>query len=804
MKRLNKKLLTLALAGACAASLCAATINVVSFAEETTEVEGVSYSSIFGLTETDEGKIDVYTAEGAEEGTLRFTLANEQSVYLQRDLALKWHESATEAGYLQTKFSFANLDFDSVTLSFESGSTVVNEEEKAVNVVEFSVEGGQLKVAVNGGTKFDVTGSDITLNLAADANDTFGAFAVKVNGAEVGTFVDVGGTYADYARSKLHPLTIEATAGEEKQAILLFKELNGQRFDNIKDGKIIDTAAPILVLDEEISSFQYGTAFSLSYEKIDVLYETVTENKYYYQYNPADTEPNYDSLLTTSTYFMDTVYYVDTADGNKAYTKQNEAGTLTATSVYVEEGKEFISIKFKLNDKAGQSKDYFLSWYATATEEKTLENETDPTQYLIIDANTEGATYSYVVADETEKKNRYEGNGLVGDDAEKEFELKIAEYASLLQAAADEVKASSSSSISLPSLDWLIGDNGGYRGLRFTISYKTPSSTSTKTASNLLYNGLKFTTSEEGTYFFKVFANDVGGNTMKYYLDEELVSVSNSNIWDIKEIPTFSFKIKDNPISVKEATKDSDKKVEKIVDTTYTLSGITVEGATKKQENYALYRFDDTQYAKAISDSSLLAITYKQIVEKASAFSGEVGKGKKFATHMESYVYAYAALIAESVKGAEPTEEEIDELYACFIVVNEYNAEITEENDEKEWNEHNRYQWDATSKSFRTVEEGRYFIFADFYEDYLPTQRAAAYKMIVVESKADIIDGESQFGAWVKNNVVSVVLFGIAGLMLIAIVILLLIHPSDETLEDVDAAVVEKKKAKKKNKTKKK
>ena len=67
-----------------------------------------------------------------------------------------------------------------------------------------------------------------------------------------------------------------------------------------------------------------------------------------------------------------------------------------------------------------------------------------------------------------------------------------------------------------------------------------------------------------------------------------------------------------------------------------------------------------------------------------------------------------------------------------------------------------------------------------------------------MQSKADVIEGENN---WLKNNVVSVVLFSIAGVMLILIIILLLIKPSDETLEDVDAAVV-KTKAKKEKKDK--
>jgi mannitol-specific phosphotransferase system IIBC component len=54
--------------------------------------------------------------------------------------------------------------------------------------------------------------------------------------------------------------------------------------------------------------------------------------------------------------------------------------------------------------------------------------------------------------------------------------------------------------------------------------------------------------------------------------------------------------------------------------------------------------------------------------------------------------------------------------------------------------------------------------------------------------------------AWIKNNVVSVVLFGVAAVMLILIIVLLLVKPSDETLEDIDKEVEKKKDKKKEDK----
>ncbi len=813
MKRLNKKLLTFVLAGICAASLGAATINVISSADE---AEGIAISSVFTPNSVDGATIDVETPEGKDAGVLRFTLGNGQAAEFKRDLALKWYEgvkasegedyTVTEK-YLNMKFSFKELNFKSVTFKVESASSVATEEDKAVNEIIFTVENGELFVGVNDGAKTKVEGKTVSLSLAKAASEAFGAFDVKVNDGVVGTFENIGANYADYMAAKTLPLSIKAETEGEAKAVVLFEELNGQKFNEIKEEKVMDTAAPVIVVNEELNSFQYGTAFALNYEKIDVLQDSgFTETMYYYQYNPADTKVNYENKLTTTTYFMDTVYYKDSE--GKAYKTNNEEKTLTATSVRSEEGKEYVSVQIKVSDKADNQGDYFLSWYASTTVKKTLteEGKAVETDYIVIDKNDQGAQYSYLVAEDG--KNKYAQNGVVGDEnAQNEaydaFQAEINEYQLLLNEAAKETKASSDSSINLPALDWLIKDDGGYRGLRFTISYKSPSSSEIKEAVNLQYSGLKFSTSQEGKYEFKVFANDLAGNTMKYYKDGELVSVNATNIWDIEEIPSFTFEIADTPITIKEASKDSDKKAEKVLDSTYTLSGLTVEGATNAKSLYALYRFDDSKYSKAISEETLTSIKYADIYEEAKKSFNEVGKNKTYSTYLDLYVHAYSAKIAAALKGTDPTEEEIKEVEACFVKIEEYNSKITEENDKEAWEAHNQFKWDVASKSFKAAEEGNYFIFVDYYEDYLPTQRAAAYKLILVNSKADVIEGESSFGEWVKNNVLSVVLFGVAGLMLIAIIIILLIQPSEETLDDVDEEAASKKKEKKEKKSKK-
>ena len=78
-----------------------------------------------------------------------------------------------------------------------------------------------------------------------------------------------------------------------------------------------------------------------------------------------------------------------------------------------------------------------------------------------------------------------------------------------------------------------------------------------------------------------------------------------------------------------------------------------------------------------------------------------------------------------------------------------------------------------------------------YWNKELPLERAGAYKVVSVASEADSVEGDSD---WLKNNLVSVILFSVAGVMLILIIILLFVKPSKETLEDVDKKAKKSKK----------
>ncbi len=791
------------LAGACATSLTVATAKVTASADEASASTAVTYT----LSDVFAPSANEHVALNEKSGYAAITLddnttesASTPYAYYKRDLAFYWQEKKAEAttatpAYLNIKFAFDALNFNSVTFAFESDTSVANEEDKAYNAIEFKVDGGAVKAAVvKKDTKDEeksfkalpatvVAGEEI--EIALSKGTVFDSFKVTVAGVEIGEFTHVGANYAEYANGK-NPLTISAdTEGETKTTVIL-KEINGQSFA-VADGKITDNAAPVLVVNDTVNGFQFGTAFSLDYKVIDVMQSTrPTPTAEFYQYNPTDTELKYHSLdasTSSTTYFAATVY--TDSEG-------------VSHNLFKEEGCEYVSVKFTIEDKAKQKAVYELAWYVDEddradvikTPAATGSNQTS-VEYIVVDDYDAGPTYNYIALDDINKVN-------TPDDALQNAALQaqVALYEERLQKAIEEsTTAYAGGKLTIPDVEWLIDDDGGYKALSFTISYKTAKSSSPRTVSNANYDALSITLNEESVYEFKIFAKDKAGNTMKYYLDEELVEVTTGNVWQIEAIPSFSFEIVDTPIGVKNPTKDSDKKVEKLLDQDYTLTGLTVTGASNQNSDYALYRFENKP--SNVTDSILTGIEYNAIRDKAKSKLDQVGDGKTYADYFELYIATYAELIAEKTGGNAA------DIASCFVRIDEYNSNITE--DDEEWEEYNKYQWKPASKKFTAAEQGTYFIFADFWEGEIPQQRATGYKMIVVNSKADVIKGDSVVWQWFKNNKVSVILFGIAGLMLIAIIVLLFVKPSDEQLEDVEKKAAKKaskkaKKAKKKGK----
>ena len=788
MKKTKLTALTLMLATAVVSTAFGGAIIANKAAADT---ETYALSEVFSTTDATLGTETLGEGESANKVTA-FTLENKGSVTMKRSLALKWYEQKGTASYFTMTFAFKTLDFKKVTLKMESASAWATKDEKTTNTVKFTKEEDTVKVSVNDGTAQTVEiaeGKKLTLSLTENA-DKDGEFDVKLTGVDdvIGTFTNIGANYAEYSANEKYPLTIEAEAadgaeGDAAKTVVLLYDINGQQFDNLtSDDKITDDTAPVLVVNENVNGFLLGTAFSLDYPVVDVLKsKSLTNTLEYYQYNPnlKEGDDGYEkySALSTSIYFMDTICYVK----NGEFVAKDTDGAKT-TSVFKEKGKELVSITLKTSDSTNEKK-YDLAWYARETE------SIEGIEYLPVDKNTDGATYTYLQADQKTKTNKIVN--------ETEYAQAKAAFEESLAEAAKDVYAGSNSYIYFPSFKWMIGDNNGYRNLKFTISYKTPTSNNASGSSNLSYNTLKLAAENEGKYEFKILANDKAGNTMKYYLEGKLVELTASNVWDIDEIPSFTYEIENKGLKVEDGFGSSSRKETKVLDKTYTLQDIEVVGANSLKEAYNLYKIDRSKYNdgleanKQLTVNDLYAVTYEGLQNII-----DLTKIDEFDSYLDLYLTAYAQALANEIGATAATD--IEKIKSCFVQVQEYDERITQENAPTEWEAYNKYEWKSSSQSFKTVEEGAYLILADYWEAELASsQRAAAYMVVVVDSEADVIKGEND---WLKNNVVSVVLFSIAGVMLILLIILLLIKPSDETLEDVDAAAAKIKEKKKKDK----
>lgn len=757
MKKQNKKFLTFMLA----AALGVATVGGVA----TVNVAGADDASTYDFK-------DVFTTSGSATMEANATNAEKLNVTFpdggaltlkKRDLALKWFEQSGTASYFNFGFTLEDTAFETLSIAIDSASAWATEDEKTTNTVTFTAAGGEVKVKVNDGDESAVSGTVINLALAEDVEGDYGEFAVTVNGATVGTFTNVGANFAERT-SEMTPLTIKATmpegAADDAKTTITLNELNGQSLA-LTEGKFVDDASPVLIVNEELNRFVLGTQYAVSTEIVDVLSTSPTTATTYYQYNPTtvDKEDRYITMPTTKPYFQETIY--------------EEGGA--KKSVYEEKGAEYFSVKVTLKDSTkANDKEVQLAWYA---EDGAVE-ELSGVQYILVDRQSEGASYNCFTKDDSAKENVF-----TETDAYKDFVKAV-------EKAAEGLKAGSKSYFYVPSMKGLITDDNGYSNLKFTIAYKNVDGS--KTSSNLSASSLKFTTAKAGLYEFRILANDKAGNTMRYYVEGVEESVTTSNIWNIENYPTFTFSVENSGLSVEDGG-ESDRTDTAQIGGEYTLKDVNVLGdaADGCTSTFALYKLNLSAYevpagGKELTKNILSGITYDKLQSKAESIGIESGKKD----YIKLYQKAYAECVADALGG----EVEADDVMGIFTKIEAFDSRISEKDHPTEWKKNNKYKWDADAASFTAADSGNYLILCVYGDSEIAAHKTSAYKLITAKNEDDVIVGETE---WLRNNVVSVVLFSIAGVLLIILLVLLMVKPSDETLDDV----TEKAKAKKDKKS---
>lgn len=655
----------------------------------------------------------------SEEGVnyVQLSLANGGVVNYRHDLALNWYEGKGVEKYLELKFSFAELKFDTFTVTLESEQENVTKDDKTTNAIVFTrtqEEGSEAVVTVAAkcgdedaqeAKRIDDANGMIVISLA-DKRE--GEYTVFVNNEEIGKIDNIGGSYCDYLSGSNGriPLAFSATVtGDEKQLVNVVS-LNGQSFE-LKDGMIEDNADPVLVLNSKINSFPLAQKFSLSYQAIDVLKDSVTVTRQYYIYSDSDEKVDYASL-STSTYLL-----------------PKEDGAEEA----------YVSIRFLLSDgrtKEGDEEDtyVYLSWYA-ADGAVVAYGETD---YIPLVRNKIGPAYSCIQVDDANKTQTFVSN--------EAYEAYVAE----VERVASESNAGEGSYFYLPSLRGLISDDQtDYSDLKFSIYYKNQSSATASSQTALTSSSLRFEIEKEGDYSFRVLATDKLGNGMMLYVDGELTLVTSSNIWDIEEIPQFNFSVKSKGATI-EAPGEQSKGY---IGSTYSVSSFDIVALDGYQVKYNLYFFDQTAYLAAIGN---VMPTYKEMVEDPA-------------------------------------------LYADYLVeIREYDSSV-EEGDAAWENTDNDYEWYSSAKSFKPQEAGYYFVKATVVDSVYWKDQVSAYQVIEVSNPVDVIEGESN---WLQNNMTTVILLSIAGVLLVALIVVLLI-PVDRSVEEVDLKTLKTTKKSKKS-----
>ena len=678
---------------------------------------------------------------------------NGAAAHYRHDLALKWFSSEEGASYFSLTIAFPEIAFSEYTISFESAEENVSEDEIAENALVFAngEEGTSFYVVNAQGEKGEEVAAGLTgdLEITFDEEDcTSGEFSVYVNGTKAGTFTNIGGYYMEYLSSASDtprtPISFECTTLSGESQKVLVKQLNGQSFALNEEGNVVDDTAPVLVVNSEVYPFRLGQKFDLDYEAIDVCDNTVTVSREYYMARFTEdgnyripTDDDYDTL-TTSTWFM--------PSGDS------------------EEEVQYVSIRFMLDDgRDGADEEetpVYLVWYAAEGASVTFGAGENTLGYILVDRAEEGPVYNGLTADAATTENvkaadEADVNGN-GDKEEALLDVLAAEYQAAVDRAAENASAGDGAYFYLPSLRNLISSEGcDYRDLTFNVYYYSQSQTaddSASSATSLAYNRLRFEIDEPGRYVFRVLASDNAGNGMMYYVDGKLVKVTSSNIWDIEEIPEFSFTVGYDGARV----TDPEEQSLGYRDTTYDVEDFEIIAVPGYETKYELFRIDEDSLPQELQGTS-----YTSLVQNAKEyFEGD---------------------------------------WAEYLIrIDPFNSEIDE--DDVLWDRtDNRYEWDDEGLTFVPNEAGYYIVKLTVTEPSMPGRTVTAYQVIDVRNPIDTLPDATY---WLENNVAAVVLFCISGVLLIILVVLFVVKPK-KSVDEVDVKSLKGAKKADKNEEKK-
>ncbi len=713
-------------------------------------------------------------------------------------------EDAVTTNYLtfvKTSIDSVDDDGNAVTIPAVYVITTDDKDETEKTEEDFSEDDVALPLVVvdKSGDAERITAARITIEFT---NYSDGVYTVKVSSSASdeyyeGEFTNIGGTYSKRVNSTtagVMPLTFtatfadEETEGEEtgRECGMIMFQMNGQDFiytnadsdageslflngDQIYEGTTVtDTAAPVLCVNGNLTHLTYGETLDFDYTAIDVLasspkttisYYVLTGEQYnsHIDYNQVEDETIDDELvetpfsLTTSDSRLlietDTPYLPQSIiDANK--TANDTDGSGYSVNCLAKVCIQLTDITSSSNNN--MTTYVMLDWYVNdeslITVDKGQENEAN---FIQVVKDNRGLTYGY-----TDDEGEYH---YYDEDAAKEYQEKVDELA--IDDNECSLYAGSSNYFYLPEYSGFMTDNlDGYEDLSYYVYYYIDDVTGSNTS--LSYNNLSISLSSEGEYKFTVFAKDSAGNDM-YYLDEdgEMVTFESGDVYDddiYDKLPWFTFKVVYNGATV----DDPGEQDIGYVGTAYTDISFDINGISSYYNtSYTLYEFDLSGY---LSDNEFNSLTYEDFVAQVSDLFEDPAVRPYFKT------------------------------------IKEY-ADLNEEDDD--YDEMSEYEWSSSSLSFIPVSDEVYYAVKLTVEDTkYHLNPTTSFMAIHVSAETDSFYGESD---WLKNNVVSVVLFCVAGVALIGIIVLFCIKPKED--EDIDEQMTKqaekaKQKAEKKRK----
>lgn len=787
-----------------------------------------------------------------------------QSITYRQNLAYTWLVGDRTEGdlggytdtytrhYFSMSLSFESVEFKRFYIKMQSQQYALTKEGKTENYIIFTPaeNGEKINISLSqtldededGNIKdeqvYEVTSyaADTVFNLSFGHNehdygtiyrtdDYKGEYDLVVNDVYTGlTLKNVYEQFATYVSSgdtAVTPLTFSAQfedgADEEAKAEMVLRSINGQSFavpnylDVHADGvnpKVADNAPPVMCFTETPSYLKYGESVSLKFRVIDVLASAPRSTAYYYvltgeQYAADD----FDYNKTYSQYEKEK----EEADKKDKEDKEGEEGTpdegeepdteikwenpfiqvsSSSGSRIIRDDKTFnpqldhvfglVKIYYEIADVSGSSKKddvVFVDWYAKEDAvidifSKEYKNDSSKSSHFLklID-DKPGVTFA--------ENSIYAETVKTGDDVLNAYKQSVADFQEMYQKKIEAAIGNmedgklyaGGEKFYLPSIDvddWpFMDDYFNARDYKYSIYYKANNTGSnTSLAANMLAMDLN---EADVTYTFTLYITDGFGNDMRYPADMdaetgEIVwkSISASDVWDddfADLLPRFTV-----DVSYKKATAENPESLSlAYVKTNYSGVSFKITGVGGTYTaTYNLYVFDRTAFNKAEGKN----LTYAQFVANFEALFANTYEGVSNSRKYFTTVKPASQLL------------ETDENYELFKAIN----------------------WNASTLNFTPQSVDDFYIVTLNLKDNRSQETESHFATIAASVQTTALKGEND---WLEQNVPSVVLLCVAGVCLIALLVLLIVKPKDKGDIDVVYADVEGKSEKKDKKDKK-